>query len=180
MDLACYAWSLSKGGELALSVDASDYLTFFGSLSVVNGNIDVNRSRPNTVGNEVPYAPERTANLGVDFYIPIINNIVFTARFDWNYVGETWFHTIQDEVVPGLFSLFSFGNTDLSVHQRDSYNIMNLRAGVQGNDWSLIGFAYNLADTDYLEEVIPAPEFGGSFVHPGNTRTLGLELNLQF
>ncbi len=169
-----------NGGELALSVDANDYLTFFASMSVVNGRIDTNVSRPNTVGNEVPYAPDRTANLGLNFYIPIKNNIDFTARFDWNYVGDTWFHTIQDEVVPGLFSLGGFGPTDLSIHKRDSYQLMNLRAGLQGDNWSLIGFAYNLADKDYLEEVIPAPEFGGSFIHPGNTRTLGLELNLQF
>ncbi|MCK5668459.1 MAG: TonB-dependent receptor, partial [Gammaproteobacteria bacterium] len=168
------------GGELALSVDVNDYLTLFGSMSVVNGRIDVNRSRPITVGNEVPYAPERTANLGLDFNIPIKNNIDFTARFDWSFVGDTWFHTIQDEVVPGLFSLGGFGPTDLSPHKRDNYSLMNLRAGMQGNNWSLIGFVNNLADTDYLEEVIPAPEFGGSFVHPGNTRTLGLELNVQF
>ena len=169
-----------NGGELALSVAVNDYLTLFGSMSVVNSRIDANRSRPATVGNSAPYSPERSANLGANFNIPIRNNIDFTARVDWNHVGETWFHVIQDEVVPGLFSLGGFGNTDLSNHKRDSYGIVNLRAGLQGNNWSLIGFAYNLLDKKYLEEVIPAPEFGGSFVHPGDTRALGLELNLQF
>ena len=149
-------------------------------MGVVNGRIDANRSRPSTVGNEVPYAPDLTANLGVDFNLPIKNNIAFTTRVDWSFVGETWFHTIQDETVPGLFSIGGFGTTDLSVHKRDSYGLVNLRMGLEGSNWAISGFAYNLLDKDYLEEVIPAPEFGGSFIHPGDTRTLGLELNLQF
>lgn len=175
-----------NGGELALSVAVNDYLTLFGSMGVVNGSIDENRSRPQTVGNEVPYAPDLTANLGAYFNIPIHNDIHFTTRVDWSFVGETWFHTIQDETVPGLFSLSSpivpsgFGATDLSVHQRDSYGLVNLRMGLEGSNWAVTGFANNLLDKNYLEEVIPAPEFGGSFIHPGATRELGIEAVYRF
>ena len=38
----------------------------------------------------------------------------------------------------------------------------------------------NLTDEDYLAEVIPAPEFGGSFAHAGTQRRVGLELTYQF
>ena len=35
-------------------------------------------------------------------------------------------------------------------------------------------------DEDYLEEVIPAPEFGGTFNHPGTERRVGVEATLKF
>ena len=40
----------------------------------------------------------------------------------------------------------------------------------------------NVTDEDYLEEVIPAPEFGGSFIHPGTSyeRTAGVEVIYSF
>lgn len=34
--------------------------------------------------------------------------------------------------------------------------------------------------TEGLEKIIPAPEFGGSFIHPGNRRAWGSELSYQF
>jgi len=78
-------------------------------MSVINGRIDENRSRPITVGNEVPYAPKRSANLGVDLNVPIKNKINFTTRVDWIHVGETWFHTIQEgDIVPNLFTPIGF------------------------------------------------------------------------
>jgi iron complex outermembrane receptor protein len=38
----------------------------------------------------------------------------------------------------------------------------------------------NLLDKDFLQEVIPAPEFGGSFIHPGSERAWGVELSYSF
>ena len=32
----------------------------------------------------------------------------------------------------------------------------------------------------YLEEVIPAPEFGGTFIHPADLRRVGPELTARF
>ena len=57
---------------------------------------------------------------------------------------------------------------------------MNLRAGVEGEAWSVTAFAKNLTDENYLEEVIPAPEFGGAFNHPGTQQRYGLEVNYRF
>ena len=38
----------------------------------------------------------------------------------------------------------------------------------------------NAFDEQYLQEVIPAPEFGGSFIHPGTERRVGVEATLKF
>ena len=37
-----------------------------------------------------------------------------------------------------------------------------------------------LVDEDYLQEVIPAPEFGGSFIHPSDLRAYGVEVTWQY
>jgi iron complex outermembrane receptor protein len=41
-------------------------------------------------------------------------------------------------------------------------------------------FANNLLDKQYLNEVIPAVEFGGSFISPGSRRMVGIELAAKF
>ena len=64
--------------------------------------------------------------------------------------------------------------------QRDSYYTVDLRAGVQAENWSVMGFARNLTDEEYLEEVIPAPEFGGAFDHPAAQARYGLEVSYSF
>ena len=46
--------------------------------------------------------------------------------------------------------------------------------------WAVSVFGSNLNDEKYLEEVIPAPEFGGSFDHPGSQRRYGVELQFRF
>ena len=67
------------------------------------------------------------------------------------------------------------GIADYSNAQRDSYTTTNLRVGVSGGNWAIAGFVTNLTDEKYLEEVIPAPEFGGTFDHPGTQRRAGLD-----
>ena len=86
-----------------------------------------------------------------------------------------------------LFEISIFGEgsgplgfAEFENSKRDSYVTVDLRAGVQGENWSLLGFARNITDEDYLEEVIPAPEFGGAFDHPGAKRRYGVELSYRF
>ena len=51
---------------------------------------------------------------------------------------------------------------------------------LEGERWSVTAFALNLTDEKYLEEVIPAPEFGGSFDHPNARRRAGIEVSFSF
>ena len=59
---------------------------------------------------------------------------------------------------------------------------MDVRLGLRGANWSATVFGRNVTDEDYLEEVITAPEFGGSFIHPGTSyeRTAGIEAIYSF
>ncbi len=52
------------GGELALAISVTDQISVFSGVSYLDGTIDKNRNRPQTEGNEIPYAPEFTFNIG--------------------------------------------------------------------------------------------------------------------
>jgi iron complex outermembrane receptor protein len=57
---------------------------------------------------------------------------------------------------------------------------LNLRFGLEAENWSITAFAENLLNERYLNEVIPAVEFGGSFISPGGLRRLGVEVGYKF
>ena len=174
------------GGEFSATVKVTDNLTLYGGLGLIEGEIKENANRPATVGNEVPYAPELTANVGLQLLQPIGNGLSFFGRADYSYVGDTWFHTLQDDnVVPNVFSGVAFGGgvfppSDLSFAKRDGFGLVNLRAGIQGDTWAVTAFINNLTDQNFLNEVIPAPEFGGAFVSPGTLQAWGVEASFRF
>ena len=172
------------GFELAGRIDLTDQIDIFGGISWLDGEIDKNRNRPYTEGNEIPYAPEYTLNLGAEFVEPnAIMGADLVIRGDYSVVGPTWFSTVQANQTNGLFSNLmpgGLGPNDFTLSERESYGIVNLRGGLEKDGWGVHLFVRNLLNEEYLEEVIPAPEFGGSFIHPGNRRAWGAELSYEF
>jgi len=179
-----------SGVELGVNFHATDNFRLYAGANYVDSEIKANSSRPDTVGNQSPYTPEYTFNVGGDVDIPLSNGLNLFARVDAQFVGETWFHTVQEGPRPTIFMpLFelgfgagagALGAADFSNARRDAYFTVDLRAGVEGERWSVTAFASNLTDEKYLEEVIPAPEFGGSFDHPNARRRIGVEVGYRF
>jgi iron complex outermembrane receptor protein len=128
----------------------------------------------------VPYAPEYTGNLGAEFLYPITDGLKLLARLDANFVGETWFHPVQDNRLPNLFTYFGFGQGDFSKQKRDPYSLLNLRVGVEGERWGATAWGKNITDENYLQEIIPAPEFGGSFIHNSPGAAYGVDVTFKF
>ena len=168
-----------KGAELEARWRANEYVTTFVGGSYVDGNIDKYTGRPYTEGNEIPYAPKYTANAGIDLNVPY-GDLAFVSRLDVSAVGETWFHPVQGETVPNLFGYFGFGQGTFDKMKRDPYAILNLRVGLQGDNWGVTAWSRNLTDKKYLAEIIPAPEFGGSFIHDAPGVSYGLDVNYKF
>ena len=118
---------------------------------------------------------------GAQVQYPLSADYDFVGSVDLSGVGETWFHVIQDDNRPTIFSLtFPLEAANYSKAKRDAYSLVNLRAGISGDRWSLVGFVKNALDEKYIEEAIPAPEFGGSFISPGTERRVGVEATLKF
>lgn len=178
------------GFELSTTFHISENFRLSAGANFVDSEIQANSSRPDTVGNESPYTPEYTYNLAADVSFPLANDMSVFARIDAQFIGETWFHTVQEGPRPTIFQpLFelgfgagagALGTADFSNAQRDAYSTVNLRAGLEGETWAVTAFVSNLTDEKYLEEVIPAPEFGGTFDHPGSRRRAGVEISFNF
>lgn len=185
-----------KGVEFAVNARITDFLSVFGGVNFIDSNIKANSARPDTVGNESPYTPDYTINLGTQIDYPIMGDLTFFARADAQIIGPTWFHVVQDQTRPTILSpLFEFffgpqigiptgagflGEADFTLAQRSTYHTINLRVGIESGTWGLTAFVQNLTNNDYLEEVIPAPEFGGNFIHPAAKRTWGFEVSARF
>ena len=170
------------GAELGINYKVTPGFTINIGGSVLDSKIKENTVRPDTIGNKSPYSADYTLNAGFLIEQPINDSLDFTFKTDYNLVGPTWFHVVQDQTRRTVFDAFypGLGTGDYSKTQRDAYGIVNLRAGLKAENWRLTAFANNLFKKHYLEEVIPAPEFGGSFATPGSLRQFGVELGFDF
>lgn len=171
-----------RGFETDFTYQATDAFTIFGGIGLLDSEIEKNTNRPLSVGNPVPQAPEETFNLGGQLDFEFTNNFDVYVRADWQYVGEMWFHTLQTEQVPNIWRAFGFGpvSTDFSKSKRDAFDTLNLRIGFEGEAWSATLWGRNITDEEYLEEVIPAPEFGGSFNHQADGAAYGVDFTYRF
>ncbi|MHA1544633.1 MAG: TonB-dependent receptor [Alphaproteobacteria bacterium] len=197
-----------KGFEFSAQARLHDNFTIGGGVNVTDSVIKNFASRPDTVGNKSPYTPDFTINLSGEFRRPVGKGVTIFARADARWTGPTWFHAVQNQqrmTINGFFisgtGFFcdqlrgigfqppacdagdngaSLGIGNYALTQRDTFVTLDLRAGIETEHWSVIFFARNLTNKRYLEEVIPAPEFGGSFLHPASQRTIGVEIQGRF
>jgi iron complex outermembrane recepter protein len=179
-----------KGAELNLNAKLVDGWSLFGSFNVTDSKIKKNASRPYTAGNKSPYTADYTINLGSQIDAPLTGDIDLIMRADYRITGPTWFHSVQDETRPTIFSgllpistlaLPGFvGDANYSIARRKAFGVLNLRTGLEGENWNLSVFAENMLDRKYINEAIPAIEFGGSFISPGSRRLVGVEVGYKF
>ncbi|MFW2348998.1 TonB-dependent receptor [Qipengyuania sp.] len=179
-----------KGFEANVGAEIVDGWKLYSALNVTDSEITANSSRPDTVGNKSPYTADWTLNIGTEIDTPLTDAIDLILRADYRLTGPTWFHSVQDQERPTLFSgllpisalgLPAFvGNARYDVAQRDTFGVLNVRAGLDFGKFNAAVFANNVLDEEYLNEVIPAIEFGGSFISPGARRLVGVELGYKF
>ena len=165
-----------KGVEGDVRWRANRYFSVFAGFGTVDSKIDSYSGRPYTAGNKVPYAPEYTGDAGMDFNVPMGNTLSLTARVDMSAVGKTWFSPVQNNSVQSVFG----APADYSKTSRDAFTLLNARLGLHGEHWDVTAWGRNLANKQYLAEVIPAPEFGGSFIHSGTGRAFGVDAAIRF
>ena len=166
-----------QGFEISANAAITDNLKLAAGFSRVLSEIDANTSRPNSVGNKSPYTPDYTATAGIELDVPVADGgWRLQSSAYWNLIGPTWFHVIQAQDNPTLFGVpGNFTNS-----QRDKYQTVDARIAVVNDSWTLALIGKNITNTKYLQEVIPAPEFGGDFIHPSAERRLALEVGYKF
>ncbi|WP_439106014.1 TonB-dependent receptor [Congregibacter sp.] len=171
-----------QGVEADFTFVATEYLTVYGGIGLMDSEIEKNNHRPLSEGNDVPQAPETTGNLGAELSFPVGGSMQLVSRLDWQYTGEMWFHTLQGEETPTIWNAF-FGpgfNQNFSKSSRDAFSTVDLRVGLEGENWAITAWGRNITDEEYLQEVIPTPEFGGSFLHPSALQSYGVDFRYSF
>ncbi|MEO1203724.1 MAG: TonB-dependent receptor, partial [Pseudomonadota bacterium] len=128
-----------QGFEIAGTAQLTDTLTIDAGFSQIDSEIDANRIRPNTVGNDAPSVPEFTFNFAAQYIQEVTSGIDFVGRVEYSYTGDTWFHTVQNNVVPA--TLFGGADADFSRSQVDGYGLTTLRLGQEAENWSVTAFA---------------------------------------
>ncbi|GEA12601.1 TonB-dependent receptor [Alteromonas sp. KUL49] len=178
-----------QGFEIDFNYRATDNLTVFGGAGFIDSEIKENRNRPLSVGNEAPQTPDKSYTFGFNHEYEVNDDLLLSTRVDYQYVGETPFHTLQGEETPTIWDFFGTlgGGVPPGPHPqnfsnatRDAYSTVNARITLAGEMWSVALWGRNLTDEQFLQEVIPAPEFGGSFIHPSALRAYGIDISVSF
>jgi iron complex outermembrane receptor protein len=123
---------------------------------------------PSDVGNQAPLVSEYTLNLGAQWRLPLgSTGASFFIRPDFQIIGDTYWY-------PDNFTV------------RDPVELLNLRAGIETERWSLVAWSKNLTDEDYNAEWSPGPQFfpspgyANNFVFKAMPRVSGVDLTYRF
>lgn len=166
-----------QGFEIGATAKISNELRLVGGYSRTQSEIRANSSRPTSVGNQSPYTPSYTATLGLDLDAPIsASGLRLQAGVYGNITGPTWFHVIQAQDNETV----AFGTANLTKSRRDAFRTIDTRLAFANEHWMMAIVGKNVTNTKWLQEVIPAPEFGGAFIHPGTERRFSVELGYKF
>lgn len=111
---------------------------------------------PVVIGNELPLISRYTYNLGAQFTPELSDGLNGLFRVDYRRTGRTWWEPY---------------NTT----SRNPVDLVDARLGVNGDNWSLTGFATNLFNEKYNAEFSP-----GGFVFKARPRIYGVEATFSF
>ena len=156
------------GFEAELQAQVTDGLEVYLRGGYTDSEIKESSRDPNDVGNQAPLVSEYTINLGGQWRVPLgASDWNFFIRPDFQVIGPTWFY-------PDNFT------------ERDTVSLLNLRAGIETDSWSLVAWSRNLTDEDYNAEWSPGPMFfpnpgyTNNFVFKAQPQVWGIDLTYRF
>jgi outer membrane receptor protein involved in Fe transport len=155
-----------KGAELELDAVLAPGLVFAANGAYTHAYFDASTVLPGVIaanGLEVQDVPKMTSNASLSYRVPLSNGMTFSSRIENTYV------TSRQEVTFALYTI-------------PSYDLVNMRAGVEGDKWSAMFFVNNAADklaqiSNAYQINVGIATFQRATVAP--PRTIGLELTYK-
>lgn len=146
------------GGELEVAADLAEGLEGYAGLGISDSEVKDYALNPAAVGNKAPYVPDTTFNAGLQYRVPVTDNLGLMARVDYERRGKQYWDPENSTA-------------------RSALNLVNVRAGVEDNNgkWSLMGSIQNLTDEEYNSEWVL-----GGFAHAGQPRIWRVDLRVNF
>lgn len=174
------ATSTSQGIEMDGKIRVNEKLTLGGSYAYLDASYGDYKTAPCTAaqsatgcvaqdlsGEQLPYAPEHSANLNTEYITPISDNFQLSFKADINYTDEVYQQLDNDPID----SQEAF--TKINAHLR----LTNLSQG-----WELALIGKNLSDEKTASGSVDLPVLaGGAHVRGLDApRTLALEFSINW
>ena len=144
------------GGEIELSAAVAEGLEIYAAYGFTDSEIEEYNVQPAFVGNKAPYVPRDTVNLGFQYRAPVAGDVKLLLRGDYQRRGKQYWDPDNSSA-------------------RNAVSLVGVRAGLEGERWSLIAWSKNLLDETYLAEYVL-----GGFVHLAEPRSYGFEFTYNF
>jgi iron complex outermembrane recepter protein len=144
-----------KGAELELSAKPTDRLDVYLNLGYTDSEI-TGMEDPSVIGNQAPLVSKDTINAGIQYHQPLGGGLNGLIRVDYQNIGRTWWEPY---------------NTT----SRDPVNLIDLRAGLEADKWSLMAWSKNLTNEKYNTEFSP-----GGFLWRALPRRYGVDFTYRF
>ncbi len=147
--------ALYKGGELELTARATNWLDLYANYGYNFGSITAMQD-PRVIGNKPPLLTKNTVNAGFQVHEPVGDGLTGVLRLDYQMLGRTWWDPY-----------------DLT--SRDPVNLIDLRAGLETDRWTVTAWSKNLTDKIYNAEFST-----GGFLWRAPPRRFGLDFTFKF
>jgi iron complex outermembrane recepter protein len=144
-----------KGAELELRAKATERLELYANFGYTDGKI-THMEDPTVVGNKPPLLTKDTIGAGFQYRQPLTEGLNGTLRFDFQSIGRTWWDPYN-------------------VTSRDPVNLIDLRAGLGGERWTVTAWSKNLTDKRYNAEFS-----AGGFLWRALPRRYGVDFQFKF
>ncbi len=154
------------GFEFDFTARLDEGWTFYGGFGYIDSEIKRNNEAPQTVGNTMPFTPEYTANVGMQYVYPLGNGMDMVTRVDYFRTGPIYFDTLN---TPGT--------------KRKPIDLVDARIGLDAENWSFTLWARNLFDENYNADgvVLVVPNVTVfNFVTKATPRTWGADITFRF
>ena len=156
------------GLELEISARAAEGFDTYLRVGFTDSEIKESARAASDVGNQAPLVSQYTINVGAQYRRPLgASGLSGILRTDLQRIGPTYWY-------PDNFTL------------REPIDLVNLRAGIEGDRWSLTAWAKNLFDRKYNAEWSPGPQFfpspgySNNFVFKAMPRVWGVDFAYRF
>jgi outer membrane receptor protein involved in Fe transport len=155
-----------RGGELEIQAIVVPELTVSGNVGYTHAAL-VSSTLINagfSPGTAIQDVPQWTSSASIAYRHSLTDQLALTARADNTYVGSRTDETYSINTLP-------------------SYDLTNIRAGLDGGRWSAILFVNNVADkrallSNITQDAVNLPTYNRVAVT--QPRTVGVDLNYRF
>lgn len=145
-----------KGAELELAAKPTDRLDLYASFGYTDSKITQLENETSVIGNQAPLVSRNTIDAGIQYRQPLRDALSAIVRLDYQEIGRTWWDPANDT-------------------SRDPVNLIDLRAGLEAEKWSVTAWSKNLTNKLYNAEYSP-----GGFLWRALPRRYGVDVDYHF